>query len=419
MPRKGTYLFKRKGSSNWWIRFQYKLEFGGTYKVEKSLGTADLTEAEFLAADLIKQHKRMVIIRRSEREGTLKTELHPRYAPDRLHILDDGSRVMATKDQLHYLSDDGTVIRTEPNGPIAVQSISSPKDDREMIALLPKSKKSADDAIIETWIKHRALNKHITAEARNVWALFKEVSNNMPLKHCTRDHARRLAEHLSTSGNKSQTVAKKLSHLCAAVNLAINEGKLSFNPFASVARKADDSIVRMPLSDDDMALVRSHLHELRQEDQLLWRWLAMTGMRLEEPFQIFDEHKENGIRFVIVGTKTASSKRRVPIPDDLLSMLPARIEGSVFTDTSETAAKRLRYFLKRLGISHDSKRGTGDPRKVVHSLRHRAKDRLRALGCPLDIQYEILGHEIRTVASGYGRGYPVRQLKHWIDQIGC
>jgi integrase len=53
-----------------------------------------------------------------------------------------------------------------------------------------------------------------------------------------------------------------------------------------------------------------------------------------------------------------------------------------------------------------------------HSLRHRAKDRLRAEGCPLDIQYELLGHETKTVASGYGHGSPVPLLRKWIDKVG-
>jgi hypothetical protein len=58
------------------------------------------------------------------------------------------------------------------------------------------------------------------------------------------------------------------------------------------------------------------------------------------------------------------------------------------------------------------------PRKVVHSLRHRAQDRLRAAGCPEDVRWALLGHEERTVAAGYGEGFPVPQLKKWIDRIG-
>jgi hypothetical protein len=30
----------------------------------------------------------------------------------------------------------------------------------------------------------------------------------------------------------------------------------------------------------------------------------------------------------------------------------------------------------------------------------------------------ILGHEERTVAAGYGGGFPVPLLKQWIDKIG-
>jgi len=417
MPRRGDYLFKRKGSQNWWIRLQYIDDDGEKRKTEKSLGTADRTEAEVFAAHMIKFHKERLLIKRAERKGALHRQSSVRYEPDKLHTLPDGSRLIATKEHIQYLDESGKIIRIEPNPRIMLYSFTSESENKEMIRLLPK-RQSVDDAIIETWITHRSLNKHIASEARNVWKLFKDLTHSKPLKACTRDDARNLVKVLSDTGNKSQTVAKKLSHLCAAVNLAIDENKLSFNPFSNVAPKADDSINRLPLSDEDMELVRSHLHELRNEDQLLWKWLATTGMRLEEPFQIMSEYRENGTRYVIVGTKTATSKRRVPIPEEILPSVPTKIEGPLFTGTPETAAKRLRYFLKRLGISHDSKHETGDKRKVVHSLRHRAKDRLRSVRCPLDIQHELLGHEVRTVASGYGRGYPVEELKTWIDKIG-
>ena len=51
--------------------------------------------------------------------------------------------------------------------------------------------------------------------------------------------------------------------------------------------------------------------------------------------------------------------------------------------------------------------GISDPRKVVHSLRHRAQDRLRAAGCPQDVREQLLGHEQMTVGEGYGVGHPV------------
>ena len=55
---------------------------------------------------------------------------------------------------------------------------------------------------------------------------------------------------------------------------------------------------------------------------------------------------------------------------------------------------------------------------MIHSFRHRAQDRLRAAGCPPEERWEVLGHEKKTVAEGYGEGFPVPVLKKWIDRIG-
>jgi integrase len=90
--------------------------------------------------------------------------------------------------------------------------------------------------------------------------------------------------------------------------------------------------------------------------------------------------------------------------------LPATIKGPLFHHGPRTASKRLNRFLNDCGIV--------DPRKVIHSLRHRAQDRLRAAGCPTDVRYELLGHEKKTVAAGYGVGHPMPLLKRWIDKIG-
>jgi integrase len=290
-------------------------------------------------------------------------------------------------------------------------------DEQRALRPFIKAKASADDSIIDTWLAQRGINKHLAMEATSAWSLFKDLVKNKPLKHCTRNDGRMLVKALLDSGNKTQTVAKKVGHLRAAVNLAIDDGKLLFNPFRNVTPPITDELVRIPLSREDMVLVNAHVHELRLSDQLLWKWLASTGMRLEEPFQVREEFEEDGIRYIVIGTKTDQSKRRVPLPDCVMAMLPDRIMGPVFQDSAETAAKRIRYFLRRLGISHDRRKGTGDPRKVIHSLRHRAADRLRAVRCPLEIQHQILGHEVKTVASGYGHGHPVATLKEWIDKI--
>lgn len=98
----------------------------------------------------------------------------------------------------------------------------------------------------------------------------------------------------------------------------------------------------------------------------------------------------------------------------MLPYLPKTIKGPLFPrnnkDPADAASKRLNRFLDDCGIV--------DKRKVVHSFRHRAQDRLRAVECPKEIRWALLGHEDETVSEGYGEGFSVPQLKRWIDKIG-
>jgi integrase len=202
--------------------------------------------------------------------------------------------------------------------------------------------------------------------------------------------------------------------MMAACNLAIKEGRLKFNPFASIVPARNDGVRRLPLSDADMKLVKRNFDKLSEFDQKLFRLLAATGMRLSEAFEIDGEMKERGLRYVIVGKKTEQSLRRVPLPACVFPYLPKVIRGPLFVtnhlDPPDMASKRLGKFLDDIGIN--------DPRKVVHSLRHRAQDRLRAAECPEDIRWAILGHEERTIAAGYGEGFSLPVLRKWIDKIG-
>jgi hypothetical protein len=55
--------------------------------------------------------------------------------------------------------------------------------------------------------------------------------------------------------------------------------------------------------------------------------------------------------------------------------------------------------------------------KVLYSLRHRAKDTLRAEECPEKIAEAIFGRDEVTIGDKYGVGFPVTVLKKWIDKI--
>jgi site-specific recombinase XerC len=135
-----------------------------------------------------------------------------------------------------------------------------------------------------------------------------------PLKDADRDDGRKLVAYFEAQGLKSASIRKKIGWLTAAVNLAINEGRLKFNPFASIVPKRDDKQRRLPLNEADMEECKRNLDKLSESDQLLFRVLASTGMRLSEAFEIDNEEREKGCRYVIVGKKTEQSLRRVPLP---------------------------------------------------------------------------------------------------------
>jgi integrase len=404
MTRKIDYLFLRNGSRNW----QIKLQNADGERIEKSLGTSDRAQAEILALPYIQEHKMRLL---EARPGVQVAWLH-RFAPGQEHITSDGERIVADDRELIFLNHNGAIVRKEPNGEFAV-ALPPLREQKAIVRREEQRQRTAtsgDDALIETYLKHKNVTGYYEREARAVWALYKQLTNGKPLKDASRDDGRKLVDYYEKQDLKSATIQKKIGWLTAAVNLAIDEARLKFNPFSSIVPERDDKQRRLPLSEADIRNVRRNLDRLDEGDQQLFRVLAATGMRLSEAFEIDGEMKERGCRYIIVGRKTSQSLRRVPLPAAVLPFLPRKIEGLLFPGDPRAASKRLNRFLNGVRIE--------DCRKVVHSLRHRAQDRLRAAGCPEDLRWAILGHEQKTVAAGYGEGFPVPLLRRWIDKIG-
>ena len=399
--RKISYLFLRPDSQNWHIRLQSP---GG--RIEKSLGTPDRAQAEILSLPYIQQHK-MRLLEAKPGQVAWRWRIG---APGEGHLTPFKTIIVDGRELITLNS--GAVVRKEPNGEFALVAVPSVREQKAIARQDRRTSMSPDDALIETYLKHKNIAGYFEREARAVWALYKQLTNSKPLKDASRDDGRKLVDYYEKQDLKSATIQKKIGWMIAAVNLAIDEGKLKFNPFSSIVRDRDDKQRRLPLSETDIRNVKQNLDRLDEGDQLLFRVLAATGMRLSEAFEIDGEMKERGCRYIIVGRKTDQSLRRVPLPAALLPFLPRKIEGQLFkAEPRGATSKRLMRFLRAVV-------GIDDPRKVVHSLRHRAQDRLRAAGCPEDLRWAILGHEEETVAAGYGEGFPVPLLRRWIDKIG-
>jgi integrase len=423
-------LFQRPGGT-WVVMQQYRdpwlvEQFGK--KREISLRTKDKKEAQVLAAPHIMEHNRRLLAAAQRRNRAAKLVNLGFLYPVGRTVLEDGRAVMADERSAWIRYQDGS-IREVPNG---LQLVSSLDPDEEvgpplpeahapdmahLVAVAPKAEKKADPdtAIFDAWVEERKPDKYILAEATKAFTIFKSVNDNMLFKDAFRPDAMKLVRALKLiqvkgAPMKNATVNKHLSHMKSMCNIAALNGKLKHNPFARITLDPkEDALVRDPFSEDQMKLVRDNLNTFEPELARLWVLLATTGMRLSEPWDIASEKDELGIRKVRVGTKTDSSDRWIPLPAAYLERYPEMITGPLFSETAKKMGKDLIKAFRALGIKSE---------KIVnHSLRHRAKDRLRAFGCPEDVQEWICGHDEVTAADGYGKGPPMAALKPWIDKI--
>jgi len=240
------YIFKRKGSDNYYIRLQPP----GQKLVERSLGTTDLRAAEIAAADLVKQHKALMYERRQSRVASIVHGPWAHAYEPGLHTLPDGRTVMATERDLTF--SDGA---RRPNGGPAISLTGTRSwpaaqefqafDDAEAGIIgegpipteRPKfvaAKASADDAVLETYLKHNgiieekngvvAVNDPVRErQAREIWRIFRIVVNK-PLRECTREDGRAIVAYLVDEAEakghevKSATLRRRMVPLVAAVS---------------------------------------------------------------------------------------------------------------------------------------------------------------------------------------------------------
>ncbi len=431
LPR---YLFRRKDSPNLYIRLQPP----GQKVIEHSLGTSDVAAAELAALDLIKKHKQLMYQRRSIRtvRRTVTTFWDSTHRQFGLQVI-DGRQVFVTEREIR---DPETGAFIGPNGGPAELLSPAPRnvsfeayDDAKRVAAPPT--KGSDDDLLETYIADNKITGLRERQARDIWHIFRTVVNK-PLKLCTRDDGRAIVAHLEDQAGgeiKSATLRRRMVPLVATINLAIGEGKLTFNPFSGVVPKRDDEDERDAFTEDDMALMRANLHKLDKNDQLLVRLLATTGIRRGEAFEIDREQIEDGIRFVTIGTKTPQSRRRVPFPADLLPFLPEKITGQLITGRMDSAGKRLAKWMYEIGIAGvtdpdgaDEDKAPGELNKaVMHSFRHRAAQRLRAAISDESLREAVGGwangktkKSSRKYGNKHGKGFPLSKLREAIDCIG-
>ncbi|MET3409507.1 hypothetical protein [Methylobacterium sp. 1030] len=416
--RQVDYLYRR--GATWWLRLQPP----GEPVYCRSLGTTDRLQAEVLAGPAIQAHKRKRLEAAGRRGGRLVVpEIDWEY-PLGLSVRDDGTHIRADTQVATLTAPDGRVWQDQNSQIVRITAYHVRPNDPAAPIPLPAPKPAAPDpsadlALLETYLAKQTRPEHYVRDARRSWARWLEFVENRPLSRCTRADGHAFVAHLRamTPPPAPVTVRKWLSHIKAPIADGLPKHDPRQDIFHNVLGTVEVQTKRLPLSEADMTLFReTALPKLADEERLLWLLMATTGMRPSECAAVTEEFEEGGVRYIMIGVtrsgKTATSARRIPIPDAVIRdpAMPARIAGPLFGKNHVITGKNLLRAMRRIGIT--------DPRKVVYSLRHRAHDRLRAARCPREVALQIVGHDEVTVHDGYGSGHPVAELKEWIERIG-
>ncbi|MEY8096314.1 tyrosine-type recombinase/integrase [Falsihalocynthiibacter sp. S25ZX9] len=221
------------------------------------------------------------------------------------------------------------------------------------------------------------------------------------------------------------SVSRYINVVRAVVNHAIQErGIVAINPFHNLKVKGAGQSAkdRLPLSAEEAegGLVTMGSQE---DHQAIYLTLWDTGARLNEVTGIVVDDvdlqnrslsiRPNSIRAL----KTASSERLIPLSSRAVKALTNLCFGKEGDDpvfsrygrpNGNTAASAA--MMKKL------RKQITDPKKSLHSLRHKKKDDLRNVGCPEEISKVILGHSSQEAATRYGAGYRLEVLREWMEK---
>jgi hypothetical protein len=437
----------------------------GRRKIEKSLGTADRSAAEALAAPLIADHKMLIYLHNAalfarkigftEQEFVESLKKKQVQVPFTTTRSPDGTQTFATADEIFEIEADGTADHRKARPNDSIYGIQkewfTPSEQRDL-----RDANRAAEAVCFKDIDHEIAMSHIAdsekegEEAKLLLdglADFKKATGGKTLAQSYTVDAQALVDYYLREGRKNgrpvtvSTAKRRITPLRAMVNWAMAQqpAKLFHNPFLMLKygtkkERAQQEVdgERVPFTESDMASIRANRHLFSDQEWLMWVWHASSSLRPDEIFNIIDESYEEGedpedtdpatgsprwhrIRTVWIRSgKTSFSKRALPIPQAVLDcgLLPSKIEGRLFKKELKPLLRGMREKLIRIGVCV---RGGN---KVLYSARHRAKDRMTNREVPDEVRRAIMGHTRRDAHSRYGHGFTMWRLKPAIDKIG-
>ena len=256
------------------------------------------------------------------------------------------------------------------------------------------------------------------------------LGKNRALEELTREDGRKVRDFMlgvsKVNGaiKRPASVKREINQLKAIFNFALHEFELTgkaINPFSKMEIPGLDqeaeSEQRDPLPAEVIAAVRDRLRTAKPELGLIWRLLEGSGCRLAEITGLRVEDVESTGEWPCIRVtwheerrvKTKASRRYVPLVGDALLAAKEALElprsgpmlfPSYGRQGGPVAASNV--------LMDHLRKVSGNPRHVVHSLRHNMKDRLIEAEVPYFDQNLILGHALGGVGDRVYGGTPAK-----------
>ena len=257
-----------------------------------------------------------------------------------------------------------------------------------------------------------------------VEALGDVKASKVPFEKITRADANTYRDLLLSRVSPNSVIRYK-NTLNASINWFIKENGLDVvSVFANLLVKGSGHTKndRLPLSQQDVSQLNTKFASSSVD--ALYQLLRDTGCRVGEVAGLLVGEvslqektlniKPNDIR----GLKSLSSERKIPLSNASLVALQVLRQGKedsepIFpkyarpkgnTALSATLMKHLRKVIN-------------DPRKSIHSLRHKMKDELRNTGCDSSLADAILGHTTAGMGARYGSGYSPQAMREALVKV--
>lgn len=284
----------------------------------------------------------------------------------------------------------------------------------------------------EYWEEHYAKPEgliKITKNRQNFQNHIKPVLGDMIVNHTTKTHWL----HLFDAMGRRVVTGQMLSLMKRAFRFCHNRGVIEVNPLSEL-RTSDVAVNAAMkdrvLTDDEIRIIWQALKELPSRQQIVMKFLLMTGCRSTEirtaKWEWFN-YKEK--TWTVPGSeyKTGKTVRRA-LPDCAISLLKEHQKTSITNhvltrsrykgpeDDKPPAQPNIAFFSAQIIMKTRMKEWS------LHDLRRTVATRLSELGAPPHVIEKLLGHQMSGVMARYNLHDYINDqhewLKVWTEHLG-